>query len=417
MAGFDPRTQYNAAGQPYENGLYYDGFSYKGPNNGPWYVEIAFDLAQNGVGDWFTLDDPVKGVLDNVTYLLSGNLFVDVTRYVRRIGVRRGRSRTLERFVTGQCEITLDNTERLFDPIMTGGPFYGQLVPGKQIRIRYNTDPVFIGNTSDWDLEYTLPNDAVTIVKALDGLALFSTQLVPQQSVVTQLTGARIEKVLDDVGWPAEQRAIDTGTASVGSQVIPANTNALSYMQAVETSQNGLFFMTRDGLVRFEDTYTGIPSGYIIGEGGIPFFDYEVVYGVEELYNKVNVEYVLSGSPGYVFSAESASSQTAYGIYEETFTTLLAGSAAASALAAQLLSRYKEPAYRVRLVRFDFRGVPTSAQAQLTDIELGDQATLRFRPQGIGETIERSVLIDSIEHDASPDRHIITMALTDLSVS
>jgi hypothetical protein len=416
MAGFDPRTSYNSAGQPYENGAFYNGFSYRGPNNGPWYVEIAFDLAQNGVGEWFTLDDPVKGVLNNVTYLLSGNLFVDVTRYVRRLGVRRGRSRTLERFVAGQCEVTLDNTERLFDPIMTGGPFYGQLVPGKQIRIRHGSDPVFIGNTSDWDLEYTKPRDAVTIVKALDGLALFSTQSIPQQSLVTQLTGARIEKVLDDVGWPAEQRAIDSGTASVGAQVVTANTNALSYMQTVETSQNGLLFMTRDGLVRFEDTYTGIPSGYIIGEGGIPFVDYEVVYGTEELYNKVNVEYVLSGSAGFVLTAESASSQSAYGIYEESFTTLLAGSAAASALATQLLGRYKEPAYRVRVVRFNFRGVPTSAQTQLMDIELGDQATLRFRPQGLGERIERSVLIDSIEHEASPDRHIITMALTDLSV-
>ena len=31
-------------------------------------VEIAFDLSANGVGNWFTLDDPLKGVLDNTTY-------------------------------------------------------------------------------------------------------------------------------------------------------------------------------------------------------------------------------------------------------------------------------------------------------------------------------------------------------------
>lgn len=416
MAGFDPRIAYNSSGQDYESGAYYDGFSYKGPNDGPWYVEIAFDLAENGVGDWFTLDDPVKGELDNVTYLLSGNLFVDVTRYVRRIAVRRGRSRTLERFVAGQCEIRLDNTERLFDPTMTGGPFYGQLIPGKQIRIRYDSYPVFVGNTSDWDLEYSLPRDAVTVVKGLDGFSLFSSQAVPQQTMVTELTGDRITKVLDDVGWPAEQRNIDSGTASVGSDTVALNTNALSYMQKVETSQNGLLFMTRDGLVRFEDSYTGIPSGYVIGNGGIPFVDYEVVYGIEELYNKIDVEYVVSGSAGYVLTAQSASSQTTYGIYEESFPTLLSGSVAASTLATELLSRYKDPAYRVRNVKFDFRGVSTAAKAQLMDIELGDQATLRFRPQGIGETIERSVLIDSIEHDVTASSHTITMSLTDLSI-
>lgn len=417
MAGFDPRIPYNSSGQPYEDGLFYDGFKYQGPNDGPWYVEVAFDLAENGVGDWFTLDDPVKGELDNVTYLLSGNLFVDVTRYVRRIAVRRGRSRTLERFVAGQCEIILDNTERLFDPTMTGGPFFGQLVPGKQVRIRYDTYPVFVGNTSDWDLEYDLPREATTVLKALDGFALFSTQFIPEQTMTQQLTGARIEKILNDVSWPAEQRNVDGGTASVGADTVAANTNALTYMQKIETSQNGLLFMTRDGLVRFEDSYTGTPSGYVIGDGGIPFFDYEVIYGIEELYNKIEIEYLVSGSPGYVLTAESASSQFAYGIFEESFPTLLAGSVAAGALGAALLSRYKEPAYRVRTVRFDFRGVPTSAQSQLMDIELGDQATLRFRPLGIGEIIERSVLIDSIEHEATPGRHIITMALTDLSLT
>jgi hypothetical protein len=415
MAGFDPRVPYESSGQPYEDGLFYDGFSYRGENNGPWYVEVAFDLAENGVGDWFTLDDPVKGELDNVTYLLSGDLFVDVTRYVRRLAVKRGRSRTLERFIAGQCEVILDNTERLFDPTMTGGPFFGQLVPGKQVRITYETYPVFIGNTTDWDLEYALPRDATTVMKALDGFSVFATQTVPAQTMTTQLTGARIEKVLTDINWPAEQRNIDGGTASVGSDVVTGNTNALSYMQQVETSQNGLFFITRDGLVRFEDSYTGTPSGYVIGIDGIPFFDFEVVYGAEELYNKIDVDYLVTGSTTGTLTVQSASSQSAYGTFEQSFSTFLAGSAAASALGTALLTRYKEPSYRVRTVRFDFKGVPTSAQSQLMDIELGDQATLRFRPPGGGEILERSVLIDAIEHDTSPSRHIITMALTDLT--
>lgn len=414
MAGFDPRVFYNSSGQPYEDGAFYDGFTYPGPNNGPWRVEIAFDLAANGVGDWFTLDDPVKGVLDNSTYLLSGDLLVDLTRWVRSISVRRGRSRTLERYVTGQCEIIFDNTDRLFDPLMTGGPFYGQLVPGKQVRISYDDYPVFTGNTSDWNYDYALPRDATATVQGLDGFAVFAAQFVPEQTMTQQLVGARIEKVLDDIGWPSEQRSIDTGTASVGADLITPDTNALSYMQKVEQSQFGLLFMSKDGLVRFEDSSAGVETGYIIGETGIPFIDFEVVYGVEELYNKINVEYLQSGSPGFVVTAQSASSQSAFGVFETTISTLLAGSVAASDLAVSLIAGYKEPTYRVKSVSFNFKGVSSAAQAQLMDIELGDRATLFFTPSSKGEQIQRAVLIDTIEHQVTPSTHIITMALTDL---
>ncbi len=61
-------------------------------------VEIAFDLAANGLGSFFTLDDPVKGKLDNTLYVLGGDVLVDVTSTVRQVSVKRGRNRQLEKF-------------------------------------------------------------------------------------------------------------------------------------------------------------------------------------------------------------------------------------------------------------------------------------------------------------------------------
>lgn len=79
-------------------------------------VEIAFDLAAAGVDDFFTLNDSVKGELDNTTYKLAGDILTDVTSDVRSVSLRRGRSRQLEQFQAGSCDVVLDNRDRDYDP-------------------------------------------------------------------------------------------------------------------------------------------------------------------------------------------------------------------------------------------------------------------------------------------------------------
>lgn len=411
MAGFDPRTFYEGT-QVYESGGLYDGWQYKGDNPGPWYVELGVDLSANGIGDWFTLDDPIKGELDNTTYLLSGDVFVDITRYVRGLSVKRGRSRLLEKFITGACEVTLDNRDRLFDPTLTGAPFTGQIIPRKPVRIYYNTFPVFTGNVQDWDFNYTT-NDATAVMKCLDAFATLATQDVPPQTMTNQLTGARINYVLDQIGFPAELRSVDPGTASVTADVVGANVNALAYLQKIETSQNGLLFITGDGLVRFEDSYDGTPTPVEIGNGGVALSGLEVVYGAEELTNRVTVSY-YSGVTQLSVQVDDVPSQDKYGLFDTSVDTLISGSTAALALANLLLDRYKEPNYRIDSAAFNVEGLDSSGKNKILSLELGDRILLRFRPLGVGETLERSVLVDAIEHTAAPRNHLVSLALTDL---
>jgi len=66
-------------------------------------VEIAFDLAANGLGSFFTLDDPVKGKLDNTLYVLGGDVLVDVTNTVRQVSVSVG--------ATGNWKSSLPETQ------------------------------------------------------------------------------------------------------------------------------------------------------------------------------------------------------------------------------------------------------------------------------------------------------------------
>jgi hypothetical protein len=413
MAGFDPRTFYEGT-QLYESGGLYDGWDYRGENPGPWYVELGADLSANGIGDWFTLDDPVKGELNNIVYLLTGDLFVDITRYVRSLSVKRGRSRFLEKFITGACEIVLDNRNRLFDPTLTGAPFTGQIIPRKPLRIFYDTFPVFTGNVQDWDFDYSV-KDATATVKCLDAFSTLATQTVPAQTMTTQLTGARVNYVLDQVGFPAELRSVESGTASVAADTVGDSVNALAYLQKIEVSQNGLFFMSADGLITFEDSFTGTPTPVEVGDGGVPISDLDVVFGAEELTNRVTVNY-YSGSVQTSLIIDSTPSQDKYGLFDTSVDTLLSGSVSASALGVLLVNRYEEPQYRIDSAVFNVAGLDTSGQNQILSLELGDQILLKFRPLGVGETIERNVLVDAIDHSAAPKTHTVSLALTDLGI-
>jgi hypothetical protein len=107
--------------------------------------------------------------------------WVDVTTYVRNISIRRGRSGDLEQFPTGTASVILDNRDRRFDPFNTAGPYYGNLVPRRQIRVTASTGgayvPVFRGWVSGWPIEYTnAGHDATTSLQCFDVLGLIAEE-------------------------------------------------------------------------------------------------------------------------------------------------------------------------------------------------------------------------------------------------
>jgi DNA helicase HerA-like ATPase len=61
-------------------------------------VEVTFTASPF---DSFTLDDPVRGVLDNSNFTLGGEVFEDITADVLSVAVTRGKSRTLDHFTEG----------------------------------------------------------------------------------------------------------------------------------------------------------------------------------------------------------------------------------------------------------------------------------------------------------------------------
>jgi hypothetical protein len=62
--------------------------------------------------------------------------WTDVSSYVRDMQIDRGVNDDWDLVASGSATVTLSNLTRRFDPFNTAGPYYGNLLPRRQIRIR-----------------------------------------------------------------------------------------------------------------------------------------------------------------------------------------------------------------------------------------------------------------------------------------
>jgi len=373
-------------------------------------VEIGFDLSSAG-GPFFTLDDAVQGKLDNTSFTLGGSLFYDVSQYVVSINSNRGRSRELDKYNAGSLEVVFDNTTRIFDPMYSSSPYAGQIVPHREIRVKSNGSAVFYGLIDDWNLNYNPSGDNTASAIASDGFTLLAQQTLSAYTAIPQLTGARINAVLDrpEVNWDSASRNIDTGTISLQGDAISEGSGVLNYLQVVETTESGSLFIDKSGKITFQDTLSGPSSVGLVtltDDGtGVPFSNVAVVYGSELLYNRV----VVTRTGGSPQIAQDTDSQNSYGISSLNLDGLLFNSDADSlALANSLLGSYSEPEYRFDSMTVQMSVLSTAQQNSLLALDLTDQVKIKFTPNGIGSQIVKYGQITGIEHRVGIFVHELT---------
>jgi hypothetical protein len=384
-------------------------------------VRIAFDLAAGGAGDFFTLDDPVKGELDNAPFGLSGDILQDVTDDVRSITVRRGRSRELERYQAGAATVNLDNKDRKYDPAAGTAvtPFGASMRPRKAVQITSNGAAVFNGVVDDWDLDYSLGGDHVASVKITDGFVFLAGQEIEPHTATAQTTGARINAILDraEIAWPPGKRAIDTGSATVQADAIggtadPKPVPALPYLQKVDEAEQGALFIGADGSLTFRgrSSLQVLTDVVFADDGtGIPFTNINAAYGAEELRNRVSVSRLNGGTA----TAVDAASVLAYGAIDfEIRDSLLADDTQAQSLADAIVARYAEPLLRIDDIEVVLNALDGTQQAQVLALELGALVRVLYTPSGIGDAIDQFVRLDSIEHNITAEQHRVRLSFS-----
>lgn len=382
-------------------------------------VELGFDLPAS-VGNFFTLDDAVKGKLDNTTYVLSGVIFYDVTSRVRNFSIRRGKSRQLDNYQAGQVTVTFGNNDRAFDPTYTASPFYGQVIPKRELRITSNGIRQATVLVDDWNLDYAPQGDSTASVTASDGFSKLANQTLAGGTATSQLPGARITSILDssDVLWPTTDRNIDTGTVLLGADVQAVDANVLNYLQTVETTESGRLYIDKSGNLVFDDARGITPVGSsaisLADDGtGIRYTGMQVVYGSELLYNQTVIGSVIPSAGTAV--ANGTASQGLYGIQTYTRTDLLmANSSAVDALATSLVTQYQNPEFRFEAVTIDLGQISTAEANQVLGMEIGQLCKVKFTPNNIAPAIEKYAEVISIAHSADINRHQVTLGFSTL---
>jgi hypothetical protein len=382
-------------------------------------VEFGFDLGERDPFA-FKLNDSVRGVLNNTDYTLGGERYFDITDRLVTAQVRRGKSQALDRIDAGVVSVTVDNSDRTFDPLYEDGPYFGQLIPRRSVRVTSNGYPVFVGFIDDFDIQYEPGVQSVVRIDASDALSVLTNSGLEEFTPDSELSGARINTVLDrpEVDWPAELRDIDAGNSLMLDADVSEGTGTLTYLQLVSNSEFGTLFLSKDGKITFRErnSVPNIPNIVFSDEitagayTGIQFADVNIVYGSENLYNRI----ALSNAdifPEEAF-ADDATSQAVYGPRTLSQSGLLIQEPEQlQFLADFFLARYKEPQYRFETVTVVLDTLTTVNQDKVLDLEIGDIVLVRFEPSDIPPAIEQYCRIIGVNHDWTPGSKNISFAL------
>jgi len=374
-------------------------------------------IATGFVQDAFILDDPVKGLLDNTTYVLDGTTeFANVMDSVTNVNVRRGRRDVGDQFSAGTMTFTIQDVDGVFNPFDENSPYYDTaeskpgLAPLRAVQlIRYSSinvpESIFSGYVVNFDYNFGLGTlDTVTVYCA-DQFYLLAQTYLNELNVTAETSGERIETVLDlpEVDFPAGARSIATGTVNLGhapAYTVPEGTNVLQYITQInETAEFGRVFMSRAGVLTFQNRIGNTLSAPVADfhDDGTNF-KYDGV-GISFEADSVINRSVLTALDGKTATATDAGSIATYFIQTSSITnSLLHVQGEIDTAASYLLNPEPEPRYTS--VATKYLMLTTAQKDTLATVDIGDTISVeKSFPSGTGTTqLAQELSVEGIEH-------------------
>jgi hypothetical protein len=374
-------------------------------------------IATGFIVDAFTLDDALKGVLDNTTYVLNGTTeFADVMDSVTTITVRRGRRDVGDQFSAGTMTFTIQDVDGIFNPFDQNSPYYDTaeskpgLAPLREVRlIRYSSsnvpESIFSGYVVNYDYNFALGGlDTVTVYCA-DQFYLLAQTYLDALNPSDETSGERIETVLDlpEVDFPVMARDIATGTVNLGHDSaynVPAGTSALGYITQInETAEFGRVFMSRAGVFTFQErlgTTLSAPLAQFTDDG--TQFKYDGV-GISFEADSVINRSVVTGLDGDSYTATDPASIATYFIQTASITNSLLHDASEIQEAAEYLLN-PEPEARYTSVATKFLMLTTAQKDTLATVDIGDTISVeKTFLSGAGTTqLAQELSVEGVEH-------------------
>lgn len=244
-----------------------------------------------------------QGILGTNILADGAAVVVDVSDQINRIETRRGRNALADQFQTGTLTLRIIDQNGDFNPQNVSGPYYELLTPMRKVQITATyagvTYPIFSGFITSYVTTYPKEADsdvAYTTIQAVDAFRLANNA---QISTVTgasagNLSGTRINQILDEIDWPASMRDIDAGLTTL--QADPGtNRTSLAAMQTATDSEYGALYVDATGSFVFQDrsvtvgSIAATPTVFSDTGAGIRYLDAAWILNDVLVFNKATI--------------------------------------------------------------------------------------------------------------------------------
>ena len=354
-----------------------------------------------------------SGLLDTNVLADSASVIVDVSNQVDSIQTIRGRNAQADQFQTGTLSLRIVDQAGDFNPQNPSGPFFELLTPMRKVQITATygatTYPMFSGFITSYTT--TTPKNTTdvvyTTIQAVDAFRLAqNAQLSTVAGAIAgDLSGTRINQLLDVIDWPASMRDVDAGLTTMASDPGTFRTS-LAAMQTVQTSEYGALYVDAAGSFVFQDRSvtagsTGATPTVFNDDGtGISYFN--AVWKLDDtlVYNSASI--TRTGGTAQV--AIDQPSIDKYFIHSYNQQNLLMESDAVALDYAQAyVASRAETSIRCDAIQLDLNTDSyTAGTIAALELDYFDPVTITTTQPG-GSTLTKTLQVFGVAHSVTPN--------------
>jgi hypothetical protein len=358
-----------------------------------------------------------SGVFGTNIFADSAAVIVDVSDQINLIQTNRGRNAVADQFTVGTCSLRIVDQNGDFNPQNPASPYYELLTPMKKLSITATyggvTYPLFAGFITGY--QTTQPKEAtdvtLTTITAVDALRLAQNAQISTVTGATagDLTGTRINQILDQIEWPNSARDVDAGLTTVQNDPGTQRT-ALAACQTVSTTEYGAFYVDASGSFVFQDrevtvsSIAGTPVLFSDDGTGIIYKDAGWVLNDVLVFNKSTVVRA-GGSPQVAINQDSIDKYFLHSYYVDNL--LMQTDAVALDYARAYTASRQETSVRCDFLNLDLY-TPDYNAGIIAALELDffDPITVKTTQPG-GSYLEKTLQIFGVSNRITPQSFLV----------
>ena len=355
-----------------------------------------------------------QGILGTNVLADSAAVIVDVSNQINRIETKRGRNALIDQFQTGTLTLRIVDQNGDFNPQNPASPYFELLTPMKKVQITATysgvTYPIFAGFITSYVTTYPKEADsdvAITTIQAVDAFRLAQNAQISTVTGATagDLSGTRINEILDEIDWPASMRDVDAGLTTLQADPGTPRTS-LAALETVTQSEYGALYVDASGSFVFQDravtagSIGATPTLFADDGSGIYYQDAAWVLNDVLVFNKATITR-LGGSPQVAINQDSIDKYFAHSYYLDGL--LMQTDAVALDYAQAYVASRAETSIRVDAIVLDLYTPNYNAGIiAALDLDFFDPITVLTTQPG-GSTLEKTLQIFGVANTITPN--------------